>query len=131
MRRWTSRLFLVAMLFGCNRSPAPAPKPAASATPPKVIVTNQPLFEMAEAIGCNMLDVDKIVPDGTSSLDWQPGKDDVRAMQQARLILINGAGYEPWKDRVSLSCQTSPQRSSKHADSRSRPRCKHVPSYRS
>jgi zinc transport system substrate-binding protein len=69
---------------------------------PLVVVTSQPLFEMATLLGGAQIDVQRITPDNISSRHWKPGKNDVRRLQQADLILISGAGYEPWKDRVSL-----------------------------
>ena len=69
---------------------------------PRIVVTSQPLLQMTHAIVGDAADVVLVVPGDTSSRDWSPTADDARIMQQAGLILISGAGYEPWKDRVSL-----------------------------
>ena len=69
---------------------------------PVVVVTSQPLFEMATLLAGGRIDVQKIPPDNIASRLWKPNKEDVKRLQQADLILISGAGYEPWKDRVSL-----------------------------
>lgn len=69
---------------------------------PVVVVTSQPLFEVAELLAGDHMEVRKITPDNIASRNWKPQKDDVKRLQKADLILISGAGYEPWKDRVSL-----------------------------
>lgn len=69
---------------------------------PVVVVTSQPLFEMATLLGGVQIDVQKITPIDIASRLWKPQKEDVKRLQQADLILISGAGYEPWTDRVSL-----------------------------
>lgn len=69
---------------------------------PVVLVTSQPLFETATLLAGDDIDIRKITPDNVSSRLWRPRKEDVKRLQEADLILISGAGYEPWKDRVSL-----------------------------
>ncbi len=69
---------------------------------PVVMVTSQPLFEVADLLAGNHIEVQKITPDHIASRNWKPQKDDVKQLRNADLILISGAGYEPWKDRISL-----------------------------
>ncbi|MFO1003054.1 MAG: zinc ABC transporter substrate-binding protein [Planctomycetaceae bacterium] len=69
---------------------------------PVVVVTSQPLFEVAGLLAGNYIEVHKITPNSIASRNWKPQKEDVKRLQNADLILISGAGYEPWKDRVSL-----------------------------
>ena len=57
---------------------------------------------MTRAICGDSFEIVKLIPNGISSRHWEPSGADARALQQAKLILISGAGYEPWKDRVSL-----------------------------
>ena len=87
---------------GCQQASNPAEAPMAATVHESVVVTSQPLLEMAQTIVRPQFELIRIVPHGTSSLDWNPTAQDVRALQKARVILINGAGYEPWRDRVSL-----------------------------
>ena len=69
---------------------------------PVVVVTSQPLFEVADLLAGDHIEVHKITPDHIASRNWKPQKEDVKRLQNSDLILISGAGYEPWKDRVSL-----------------------------
>lgn len=69
---------------------------------PVVIVTSQPLFEVADLLAGDHMEVQKITPDNIASRNWKPGKGDVQRLQKADMILISGAGYESWMDRVAL-----------------------------
>ncbi len=64
---------------------------------------NYPLAYFAERIGSDLIDL-QFLP-GTSDGDpafWEPGDADVAAMQKADLILVNGATYAKWQEKVSL-----------------------------
>ena len=98
-----SILILLNVLIGCTHSDEPPTQAAkAGKDVPRIVVTSQPLLQMTQAIVGDAADVVLVVPGNISSPDWSPTADDAKTMQQARLIFINGAGYEPWKDRVSL-----------------------------
>lgn len=109
LRFQLSILILLGVVIGCpqsNQSPSQTETQPEAKTvhngPPRIVVTSYPLLQLTKAIVGDAADVALVVPGDTSSLDWSPTADDAGIMQQARLILINGAGYEPWKDRVSL-----------------------------
>ncbi len=104
-----SRGFILAaclLISGCsdvkNRSSADKSGDSNTDKKPVVVVTSQPLFEVADLLAGDHIEVHKITPDSIASRNWKPQKDDVQRLQNADLILISGAGYEPWKDRVSL-----------------------------
>ena len=91
------------VVVGCVESSQPSSKKNAIVNSvPRIVVTSEPLLQMTQAIMGDAADVVLVVPEGISSPDWSPTVDDVNIMQQARLIFFSGAGYEPWKDRVSL-----------------------------
>ena len=95
-------IFLIAVI-GCGQSDQPPSQSNRTKTgPPRIVVTSQPLLRMTKALIGDHADVVLVVPDHTSSHDWSPTAADAEIMQQARLIFISGAGYEPWRDRVSL-----------------------------
>ncbi len=87
---------------GCSRSEETQSGDARSTASGTVLVTSQPLQEMAQAVAGDSLEIQKVVPDQATSRLWKPTKNDAQVMQQADAIVINGAGYEPWTDRVSL-----------------------------
>ena len=96
-------LVLVSSVAGCQPSETPvSTSDPVSTRPLRIAVTSQVLLEMTQAVCSDSFDIVKAIPDGISSRHWEPSGVDARALQQAKLILISGAGYEPWKDRVSL-----------------------------
>jgi zinc transport system substrate-binding protein len=65
-------------------------------------VVNYPLQYFAERIGGDRVDVQFPAPSGGDPAFWSPDADAVAAFQQADLILLNGANYAKWVDRVTL-----------------------------
>ena len=103
LRQLFATFLISSGLAGCQPAATPASTPrTSSAGPLKLVVTSQVLLEMTQAICGDSFEIVKLIPNGISSRHWEPSGDDARALQQAKLILISGAGYEPWKDRVSL-----------------------------
>ena len=67
-----------------------------------VYVVNYPLAYFAERIGGDAVRVEFPAPNGLDPAFWSPDADTVAAYQAADLILLNGAGYAKWVDRVTL-----------------------------
>ncbi|MFB5613554.1 MAG: metal ABC transporter substrate-binding protein [Candidatus Nitrosomaritimum yanchengensis] len=59
-----------------------------------------PLYEFAQRVGQDRVDVKLLVPEGVEPHDWEPTIQDVQKMQQADLIIINGIGFENWVDNL-------------------------------
>lgn len=105
-------LMLVAFLatVACDDPAAPAagggsartPGGAASATPLRVVATTAPLAFFTGRIGGDAVIVDFLVPEGLDPADWSPKGKDLPALQEADLVVLNGAGLESWRSRVSL-----------------------------
>lgn len=66
------------------------------------MVTSQPLLELTQTIAGDHAKIERVFPNGRTPRLWRPLRRDGQAMQSASLILFSGAGYEPWKDRLSL-----------------------------
>lgn len=66
------------------------------------MVTSYPLFAMATEIAGDAVDVRWPSRSVASPQDWIPSTGDVRLLQSADLILMSGAGYEPWTQNLSL-----------------------------
>jgi zinc transport system substrate-binding protein len=67
-----------------------------------VFVVNYPLQYFAERIGGSEVDVSLPVPRDEDPANWSPAPKTVSDYQAADLVLLNGAGYAKWVDRVSL-----------------------------
>lgn len=75
---------------------------AAGSEKPRVYVVNYPLAYFAERIGGDHVETVFPVPPSEDPAFWQPDADAVSGFQQADLILLNGAGYAKWVNKVSL-----------------------------
>jgi len=70
----------------------------------KIVATNYPLAYFAERLVGDRAAVEFPVPAAdTDPAYWEPKAKGVAALQKADLILLNGADYEKWLSRVSLS----------------------------
>lgn len=95
MRQLTVRLVL-ACLLGVLASGALADDR------PRVVAVNYPLQYFAERLLGDAATVEFPVPEGVDPSFWRPSISDISAVQAADLILLNGAGFATWVDRVSL-----------------------------
>ncbi len=68
-----------------------------------VYTVNYPLAYFAERIGGDLVQVEFPTPPDVDPAFWSPDPEMVAAYQSADLILLNGAGYASWTDRVSLA----------------------------
>jgi len=99
---------LAIVLAGCKPSAeTPAAKPAEGTAPaksgkPQVLVANYPLQYFAQRIAGDAVDVRFLAPKGEDPAFWQPDEAAITAFQAADLILMNGAGYSKWADKVTL-----------------------------
>lgn len=96
---------VVVTCIGCEQPTEPTVEPAEQAEPrakPLVFTTNYPLHFFAESIAGDVFDVVLPVPVDVDPAFWNPTIDDILRMQDAELILLNGAGYESWLNKVAL-----------------------------
>lgn len=69
---------------------------------PTVAVVNYPLKYFVERIGGDSIKVVFPIPPGVDPAFWAPQPEGVLAFQAADLILLNGATYSKWLNKVSL-----------------------------
>jgi zinc transport system substrate-binding protein len=67
-----------------------------------VYTVNYPLAYFAGRIGENLIDVVFPAPPDIDPAFWVPDEAMVRKYQRADLIILNGAGYAKWTEKVSL-----------------------------
>lgn len=68
----------------------------------RVVAVNYPLKYFAQELLGDFADVVFPVPAGVDPSFWRPSITDISSIQSADLILLNGAGFATWVDRVSL-----------------------------
>jgi len=67
-----------------------------------IYTVNYPLAYFAERLAGDLARVEFPAPADVDPAFWMPDADTVAAYQAADLILLNGAGYAKWVDKVSL-----------------------------
>ena len=75
---------------------------AAAQDRPVIAAVNAPLAAFAERLAGTAAEVVMPVPDGADATLWRPAIADIQRVQQADLILLNGAGFAGWVGQVSL-----------------------------
>ena len=87
-------LLLAALaVAGCQQSPAPDGKPL-------VVASFYPMYEFARQVAGERAQVVSLVPPGVHGHDWEPTPQDVAQVRRARVFVYNGAGFEPWADKL-------------------------------
>ena len=62
----------------------------------QAIASFYPLYEFAQQVGKDKVDVQLIVPTGVEPHEWEPTIQEVLQMQKTDFIIINGIGFESW-----------------------------------
>lgn len=97
MRIWISILAVVLCILvgGCTRA-----ENDHSTGKVEVVATFFPLYDFACQVGGERVQVRCLVPPGVSVHDWEPTPQDVARVVKADIFIYNGAGLEPWVERI-------------------------------
>ncbi|QIA27706.1 zinc ABC transporter substrate-binding protein [Thermaerobacter sp. PB12/4term] len=101
-------LLAVSLLAACGRGSTPqsggeptrSDAPVGEARKVRVVATFLPYAELARIVGGDRAEVHMLVPDGLDPHDWEPRPSDAMRIEQADLVIYNGAGLEPWLLRM-------------------------------
>ena len=85
--------FTTVALAVMTGSPAPADTPL-------VVASFYPLYEFSRQVAGDRAEVVTLVPVGVEPHDWEPSPQDVVLVQKAKLFVYNGAGLEPWVEKL-------------------------------
>ena len=66
----------------------------------QVVASFYPMYDFAKKIGGDYAEVKNLVPSGMEPHDWEPGAQDLVALERADLFVYNGAGMEHWTEDV-------------------------------
>lgn len=95
--------YVIALLFGLGPGPAGA-EPQARLP---VVASFSILADLARMIGGDRIETVALVgPDGDAHA-YQPTPADAKALRDARLIVVNGIGFEGWIDRLVKTAKPS------------------------
>ena len=104
MRNITAVLAIIVLSAGCGKKnrEGMAQGDDAKLAQPVVYTVNYPLQYMAQRISAGAITATMPAPADEDPAFWSPGVETITAYQGADLILLNGAGYATWVDKVSL-----------------------------
>ncbi|OZB98000.1 metal ABC transporter solute-binding protein, Zn/Mn family [Paenibacillus sp. XY044] len=96
---------MILVLAGCgsaakNDSAEPAAATEAGKDKLKIETSFYPMYEFTRQVAGDLADVHLLVPAGTEPHDWEPTPKDMAAIEQADMLVYNGAGLESWVDQV-------------------------------
>ncbi len=100
MKRWIATAVL--LLAACEQEVTGPKATAADSQKPVVYTVNYPLAWAAAQLAADSAEVIFPAPAGVDPAFWEPEPEILTGFQQADLILLNGAGYAKWLQRVSL-----------------------------
>ncbi len=96
-RRFTRRFALLLLCAGLS-TPS-----FAQQNPIEVAASNAIIADLVRQIGGEHVRVRPIVAANADPHDFEPTPNDARQVAQAKLVVINGLGFEPWADRFLRS----------------------------
>lgn len=85
----------LALLAGCASG-----TPSQTTGKLSIVTSFYPLYELASTIGADKVEVTNLVPAGSEPHDYEPSPQDIISLNNARLVVINGAGFESWSEKV-------------------------------
>lgn len=90
----TLMLAAAVLVAGCRT------EPAVTAGTVTVVASFYPLAEFARRVGGPRVTVRTLVPAGVEPHEYEPSPREMATLHDAGVIIYNGAGFEPWLDKV-------------------------------
>lgn len=66
----------------------------------KVVASFYPLYFFASEIGKEHIEISNLTSAESEPHDYEPTTDDIRQIEESNLLIINGAGFEPWVNKL-------------------------------
>ncbi|TAH36578.1 MAG: hypothetical protein EYC62_02185 [Alphaproteobacteria bacterium] len=95
---------LIAVLLSAYVQPSMA-QDAAAPRKLRILTTFSVLYDITHNIVGDSADIYNIVPFGVDAHEYQLTAQDMRKFAIADVVIVNGAGFEPWLDRVIEASQ--------------------------
>ncbi len=100
-----SLVLTVSLPVGCARSESP--RPSAGEEKVLVMASIAPLGDFVRKVGGDRLQVEVLVPPGTSPHTFEPTPAQVKLLARADLLVLNGVSLEFWADKMVQSAGNS------------------------
>lgn len=66
----------------------------------KVVCSVYPVYDFTQKIAGDLANVSLLVPPGVEAHDWEPSPADIVQLEEADVLVLNGAGLEFWSEKV-------------------------------
>ena len=73
--------------------------------PPEVVVSAYPLYEMANRIAGDRIDIDVVIPHGAEAHGYRPSPRKIAQLERTDAFFYIGLGFEPWADQAVENLQ--------------------------
>jgi ABC-type Zn uptake system ZnuABC Zn-binding protein ZnuA len=73
----------------------------------QVVATFYPLYYFSSEIGGEQVEASMLIPDNSEPHSWEPTASDMITVDNAEVLVYNGAGFEPWIGTVLAAVDTS------------------------
>ncbi|WP_171253198.1 metal ABC transporter substrate-binding protein, partial [Acinetobacter baumannii] len=87
-------IMLSVFLAGCGQADKQAEHTADGKL--QIYTTLFPLYDFTRTIGGEHVNVNSLLPAGAEAHDYEPSAKDIGKVNEAKLLIYNGAGYETW-----------------------------------
>lgn len=87
-------ILVVGTLSACGSDDSGGSDASGSSTEPSVVVTTNILGDIVDAAAGDLVEVEVIMPAGAEPHDFAPSARQAEAMENADLLVVNGAGFE-------------------------------------
>ena len=91
----------LAVFAGCSTNGTAQGTRSESGDKVSVVASFYPMYDFAQKIGGDRVDVTCLVPAGTEPHDWEPSTADMKTIASARVLMYSGAGMEHWVNDVT------------------------------
>jgi zinc/manganese transport system substrate-binding protein len=94
---------LASLIFaaGCGTSEAEGAPPSQMGGPISVVAIENMWGSIARQLGTDQVSVTSLITNPeTDPHDYEPTAEDARVLAKANIVIVNGAGYDPWADRL-------------------------------
>lgn len=99
-RRYLLPLVLVLTLSGCSSNPEQAVLPAQTGSAILAVTSISPLADLIKNVGGDKVKAVPLIKPGNDPHDYEPNPEDVKLLSSAQLFFANGAGEEPYLERL-------------------------------
>ena len=86
---------------GCSTNGTAQSPRSESGDKVSVVASFYPMYDFAQKVGGDRVDVTCLVPAGTEPHDWEPSTADMKTIASAKVLVYSGAGMEHWVNDVT------------------------------